>query len=168
MSDFPPPPPASSSEPWSGGTGGGYPPPPSGWSGAPYAQWIERVGASLIDGLIVVGLYIPVFIVAAIFGAISEPLGGLVAILGYLAVFGFAIWQLVVQGQTGQTIGKKTIGIKLLKMETGQPVGPGLSIARQIVHVVDSFCFIGYLWPLWDEKRQTFADKILTTVVVKA
>lgn len=24
---------------------------------------------------------------------------------------------------------------------------------------------IGYLFPLWDHKRQTFADKILTTVV---
>ncbi|MDQ1539752.1 MAG: hypothetical protein QOH29_478, partial [Actinomycetota bacterium] len=26
--------------------------------------------------------------------------------------------------------------------------------------------YLGYLWPLWDSKRQTFADKILKTVVV--
>jgi hypothetical protein len=31
---------------------------------------------------------------------------------------------------------------------------------------VDSIiCFVGYLFPLWDPKRQTIADKIMTTVV---
>jgi uncharacterized RDD family membrane protein YckC len=33
--------------------------------------------------------------------------------------------------------------------------------------VLDGFCYVGYLWPLWDDKRQTFADKILGTVVVE-
>jgi len=37
------------------------------------------------------------------------------------------------------------------------------------VHIVDGLSlFIGYLWPLWDKKRQTFADKIMSTVVVSA
>jgi uncharacterized RDD family membrane protein YckC len=31
---------------------------------------------------------------------------------------------------------------------------------------VDSFFLLGYLWPLWDDKRQTFADKICSTVVL--
>jgi uncharacterized RDD family membrane protein YckC len=26
--------------------------------------------------------------------------------------------------------------------------------------------FIGFLWPLWDRRRQTFADKLLGTVVL--
>ncbi|MGI3784562.1 MAG: hypothetical protein ACRYG2_27695 [Janthinobacterium lividum] len=26
---------------------------------------------------------------------------------------------------------------------------------------------MGYLWPLWDEERQTLADKIAQTVVVR-
>ena len=30
-----------------------------------------------------------------------------------------------------------------------------------------AFVYLGYLWPLWDDKRQTFADKILSTVVVE-
>jgi hypothetical protein len=25
---------------------------------------------------------------------------------------------------------------------------------------------VGYLWPLWDEKRQTFADQIMKTTVI--
>ena len=58
------------------------------------------------------------------------------------------------------------LGIRLLKEETGQPLGAGMSFVRQIAHVLDSICYIGYLWPLWDRKRQTFADKVIGTVVV--
>ena len=51
----------------------------------------------------------------------------------------------------------------------GQPVGFGLAIGRQFLHILDSLPFyIGYLWPLWDERRQTFADKVADTVVVQA
>jgi hypothetical protein len=28
-------------------------------------------------------------------------------------------------------------------------------------------CYVGWLWPIWDSKRQTFADKIMKTVVVR-
>ena len=42
-----------------------------------------------------------------------------------------------------------------------------MSFVRQIAHIVDSIpCDIGYLWPLWDGKRQTFADKLLKPIVV--
>jgi hypothetical protein len=35
------------------------------------------------------------------------------------------------------------------------------------MHWVDQMaCYVGYLWPLWDNKRQTFADKIMGTVCV--
>jgi uncharacterized RDD family membrane protein YckC len=72
------------------------------------------------------------------------------------------------QGETGYTLGKGVIGIKLVSEQTGQPVGVGMAIARYFVHILDGFCFIGYLWPLWDAKKQTFADKILTQIVIKA
>ena len=39
---------------------------------------------------------------------------------------------------------------------------------RCLAHFVDSIaCYVGWLWPLWDAKKQTFADKIMGTVVVK-
>ena len=56
---------------------------------------------------------------------------------------------------------------KVVSEKTWQPIGFGMSIVRQLAHIVDGIvCYIGYLWPLWDEKRQTFADKIMTTVCV--
>ncbi|HEY5013550.1 MAG TPA: RDD family protein, partial [Acidimicrobiia bacterium] len=80
-----------------------------------------------------------------------------------------AYWivQLLKQGNTGQTIGKKVIGLKVVKEETGQPIGGGMSIVRAIAHVADSIiCYIGWLFPLWDAKRQTLADKIIGTLVI--
>ena len=53
---------------------------------------------------------------------------------------------------------------KVVSETTGQPVGFGMSVVRQLAHILDSFCLVGYLFPLWDAKRQTFADKIMTTV----
>ncbi|HKR51832.1 MAG TPA: hypothetical protein VJT72_20070 [Pseudonocardiaceae bacterium] len=52
-----------------------------------------------------------------------------------------------------------------MKIETGQPVGSGRALARQLCHSLEFV--IGYLQPLWDDKRQTFADKIVGTVVIR-
>ena len=65
-----------------------------------------------------------------ILGAVSSALGLLVMFVGYIGALAYWIVQLIRQGATGQTIGKKIIGLKLLKEETGQPVGTGLSIGR--------------------------------------
>lgn len=161
----PPPPPADG--------GYGTPPPaygaPQGYGGGPqgyppagpagqYASWGLRVQSALLD-------YFVPFFVAAILYAISRPLGGLF----WLLAIAFAIYQAYIGGQTGQSFGKKTAGTRLLNEATGQPIGGGLGIARYFLHIVDGIpCYLGYLWPLWDAKKQTFADKILTTVVIKA
>ena len=50
---------------------------------------------------------------------------------------------------------------------TNLMLGGGMAFVRQIAHILDSLpCNLGYLWPLWDQKRQTFADKVLSTVVL--
>jgi eukaryotic-like serine/threonine-protein kinase len=163
---FPPPPPP----PADGGYGApppgygapqGYGQQPQGYGGvAPggeYAHWGLRVLSALLD-------YFAPFFVAGIFYAISRPLGLLV----YLVAIAYSLYQAYLGGQTGQSFGKKTAGIRLLSEKTGQPIGGGLGIGRYFLHIVDGIpCYLGYLWPLWDSKKQTFADKILTTIVVK-
>ena len=42
----------------------------------------------------------------------------------------------------------------------------GMALVRDLAHIVDGFFYLGYLWPLWDATRQTFADKICSTVVL--
>ena len=56
---------------------------------------------------------------------------------------------------------------KVVSEKTWQPIGFWLSLVRQIAHYVDQLlCYVGYLWPLWDGKRQTLADKMVGTVCV--
>ena len=139
------------------------------WLGPPLASWGRRAAGTLVDGLVLLALAVVLAVVAALLGAlVAEGLGVTVAVLTYVAVFALQVQQLVVQGRTGQTIGKRAVGIKLVRLRDGQPVGPGLSIGRALTHVLDAYSFLlGYLWPLWDKKNQTFADKCLSTVVLK-
>lgn len=173
----PPPPPGGGYAPPP--PGGGYAPPPygtpSGYSapgyGAPVegqlAEWPQRFLAYLVDLAIGLAIFAVGYIASLILGAIATALG----VLTYLATAGvvlaFNIIQWVKQGNTGQTIGKKVIGLRLISETTRQNVGPGPSVIRGLAHIVDAIpCYIGFLWPLWDPKKQTFADKIMGTVVV--
>jgi uncharacterized RDD family membrane protein YckC len=43
-----------------------------------------------------------------------------------------------------------------------------MAFARDIAHIIDTIiCFVGYLFPLWDAKKQTLADKIVKTLVIR-
>ena len=96
--------------------------------------------------------------------------GMIVYILAFAVAFAYWIWNWGYrQGTTGQSIGKSAMKFKVISEKTGQPIGFGLSIVRQIAHVVDSLvCYIGWLFPLWDAKRQTLADKIMSTICLPA
>ncbi|WP_261560387.1 RDD family protein, partial [Frankia tisae] len=146
-----------------------YPQPAPGYGpGQPvgpgaYASWGQRVGAYLIDTL-------PQIVVLGLFGAILRgPAVALLVIL-WLALLGWVIYNRWIQGgRTGQTLGKKTLNIRLVSEVTGQPIGPAMALARDLCHCVDGIiCYVGFLFPLWDAKRQTLADKIVHTVVVPA
>jgi uncharacterized RDD family membrane protein YckC len=152
-----------------------YPPAdtPGTFMGRPLANWLQRVGAYLIDYLIGALPLIVVLIFASALtstndsDATAQASGGLV-FLAYLATF--AIWvynRSILMGRTGQSWGKKALNLRLVRMVDGQPLGGLMCFVRDIVHVLDALpCMLGYLWPLWDARRQTFADKIMNTVVL--
>jgi uncharacterized RDD family membrane protein YckC len=158
------PPPGYGNAPAPGGYGT---PGPAGYGGPPgyaapgnYASWLQRVGAYLID-------VIPVAVLEGIgFATKSTAIYFLFIILA-LGVTAYNRW--FQAGKTGQSWGKRALGITLLSEQTGQPIGAGMAFVRDICHFVDGIiCYIGFLFPLWDAKRQTLADKIMRTVVVPA
>jgi uncharacterized RDD family membrane protein YckC len=159
----------------------------------PLAGWFTRVVAMLVDSLVQLIGMIP-YVVGLVLFVIGAPdssydeystfaeappvadtgntammvAGGLLVLLGVLLMLAIQIWNRAFkQGRTGQSIGKKVMGIRLVDEHTGQPIGAGMAFVRDLAHALDGFAYIGYLWPLWDDKRQTFADKILNTVVVE-
>ncbi|HXP18315.1 MAG TPA: RDD family protein [Streptosporangiaceae bacterium] len=132
-----------------------------------YSDWITRVGASLIDA-------VPIIVIGIVFGIIESIVGSVafdifMSFILFVVIIGYSVWNRWIQGGQGQTIGKRMMNIKLISEETGQPIGTMNAFVRDICHFVDGIiCDIGYLFPLWDPKRQTLADKIMKTVVIPA
>ncbi|MEI5673577.1 MULTISPECIES: RDD family protein [unclassified Nocardioides] len=151
-----------------------------------YAGWGRRVAATLIDGVLGLAASVPLiagyaWVLASLEirtdgntgGTSSQYTGGpgpvVLVALGVLVTLAFWIWNTCVrQGRTGATLGKSHLGIRVVKESTGRPIGAGQTFVRCLAHYVDSLvCYLGWLWPLWDEKRQTIGDKIMSTVVVR-
>lgn len=113
------------------------------------------------------------------FGAVTSAIGtvfdggvqvAVACIVGF-GVIAFAVWNSGYrQGTTGQSIGRRVTKTKLVRIETGEPIGIGTALLRLIcvaVMLVPYTLGIGYLRSLWDPKRQTVADKIVKAVVVR-
>jgi uncharacterized RDD family membrane protein YckC len=136
-----------------------------GAPGANLASWGQRVGAMLIDYVTI----LPFSILASTVGRSST--NGLNLFYYVFELLAIALWgynRWFQAGPTGQSWGKKAVGLRLVSEESGQPIGATNAFLRDLAHLLDWIpCFIGYLWPLWDQKKQTFADKIVKTIVVK-
>jgi uncharacterized RDD family membrane protein YckC len=74
----------------------------------------------------------------------------------------------MIEGRTGQSLGKRVTKIRLIGEETMAPVGALNAFVRDLVHILDALTVVGYLWPRWDDKKQTFGDKIMKTLVINA
>jgi uncharacterized RDD family membrane protein YckC len=121
---------------------------------SPLADWGTRALGFLID-------YAPILIINAIFFNNR-------AIFSFTGLLGIAYFILLgyLDGLTGQTPGKAMMGTRLVNA-SGQLIGTGAGIGRKFLHILDSIvCGLGYLLPLVDAKRQTIADKVMTTFVV--
>ncbi|MFD0020394.1 RDD family protein [Streptomyces sp. NPDC058382] len=153
---------------------GAYPPPGMyGMPGSglpPLAHWGERVGAWLLDLLIIVApMYALGFIdLARSDGPMAEAEPGPFFAVGLLYLFAMGFYQLYREGKTGQTTGKKVLRISVRRETDGSTLGFGMAFARKLAHILDGVpCYLGWLWPLWDAKRQTFSDKVCSTVVIR-
>ena len=185
MSDFPPPPPPppaySGSDAWASDSSG-------------HAGFGARLGAYLLDTLLYGALMAVAIIVAVVLGFAAfadcslvdysngssellcpdnAPSVGLLltAILigvgGWLAV---SVLYLVQLGRSGQTWGRRIVGIKVVRVGTGAAPGFWRALGRQLFAGVISanVLYLGYLWMLWDSDRQTWHDKVAGTVVVRS
>jgi uncharacterized RDD family membrane protein YckC len=164
------------------------PPPPAGFPTTPpqnfpqpgygtvlsstqFASWIRRVGAYLLDYFLILP-FIMIMVAANLINAVDKQLlpSSLIFILGYLvllSILAITVYNRWYKGGQGQSYGKQWLGLTLVDASTGQPIGTVRAFARDLAHLLDSFiCYVGWLFPLWDQKRQTIADKVLTTIVI--
>lgn len=187
----PPPPPPPSSPPPSAppppGAGGPYRSPAHGVP----AGFGRRLGGTLLDGLLYGLLWAPFaalgFILIFVVGLGDcstdpftdelvcngrENVGGIVAGAAVLAVSWLAVLILYLRALAtrGQTWGRKIAGVRVVDAATGAPPGWGKAIGRSLFanFISANVCYLGYLWMLWDSKRQTWHDKVASTLVVEA
>jgi Mce-associated membrane protein len=76
-----------------------------------------------------------------------------------------AVNRLLLPTITGWSLGRAAFGIAV---RTRDGAAPGLVrlAARDLAHLLDTAAlFLGWLWPLWDRRRRTFADLLLRTEV---
>ena len=139
------PPPAAAPPPSSPGLG------PSG----PRAGFWVRFGAWLID-IIIVGIVIGVL--ELILKVPGEIIGFLLAVAYYTFFEG---------GPTGQTIGKRALGIRVYDFTRGGPIGYPRGLGRYFAQILSAIpCYLGYFWMIWDKEKQCWHDKLVTCVVV--
>lgn len=142
--------------------------------GALAGRW-QRLFAAIIDGVItgVIG-----YIIAAAFigGDAMSGNGGLGARFGANAITSvIAILYFGLQhGKWGQSIGKRALGIRVVRAADSGPIGYGAAFGRVIFTYVLSVITFGVgalvdvIWILWDERKQALHDKVVGTVVVNA
>ena len=162
MSDLPGQTTGTTGAPPGGGDPGYQQQPPAAYSGSgpsgPRAGFWQRFGALILDSLV---LFVPsiIIVLALGSGAAANLITTLIG-LGYYVYFE--------GGPTGQTIGKKALGIRVFDFRGGGgPIGYGRALVRTLVKYISGAVFLlGYLWMLWDKEKQCWHDKAAGSVVV--
>jgi Mce-associated membrane protein len=132
----------------------------------PTASWWARAGAFSIDMLLGDAVIVTMALLT-----LSAPRRGWLwwAFTGaaVLVVVLVAVNRLLLPTITGWSLGRALFGIAVRKPD-GSPVGLARLVGRDLAHLLDTAAlFIGWLWPLWDRRRRTFADLLLRTEVQK-
>lgn len=123
----------------------------------PYASIGKRFVALLIDGL-VIGVLISVL--SWFLPGFLEGIAGLVAGVGYEVY--------CLTNRAGQTLGKQVMNLRVVT-EAGGAVDQNTALTRALVRIVSGMAMgLGYLWALFDDRRQTWHDKVAKTLVVDA
>lgn len=137
-----------------------------------------RLVAFIIDTLILAVLLIPVMLVGGIFAMVmsgEEPGFGTTLMIGVASFVLFVIVQGYPLSATGQTWGKKALGMKIVDLAGNKPeFGKLLALRYLTTQVIGMIPFIGFIYWLvnvlfiFGDDRRCIHDKIAGTRVVMA
>lgn len=139
-----------------------------------------RFGAQVLDSLLSFGCALPFIIAAAALGFSggldSELIIIAIIALAVMAVLGLAIYQWYLVATTGQSLGKKWLGIKIVRMD-GSDVDfmSGVVLRSWVIGFIGAVPYIGAcvslldaLWIFGEEQRCLHDHIAGTKVIVKS
>ncbi len=133
------------------------------------ASFGQRLLGRILDSLNSLVAYLGVVMVIAIVIAISgSEDGSIFAAILTIAGIGLIIaLQIIWEGRGGSPF-RRGVSVLIVDQHTYQPIGPWRAFVRILVANFSLMVFgLGFLWMLWDPKKQTWHDKAAGSVVVK-
>ena len=133
-----------------------------------YVGFWARVGASLIDTVLLLIIILPILHMVygpAYWTSDSFNQGPVEFLINYVlpAIAIIAFW---IARQA--TPGKMAIGAKIVDAKTGNPASTGQLVGRYLGYYVSTIpLFLGIFWVAFDDKKQGWHDKLAGTVVVR-
>ena len=125
----------------------------------------SRLGAAIIDGII----FLVAVVLLAVLGPALAVIGSVLGGLGFLAII---IYQMVLLTKDGQTLGKKALKIRIVKMDNGENGGfvPNVLLRLFVNGLLGFIPFYGLLDILFIFRGdcRCIHDMIAGTLVVKA
>jgi Mce-associated membrane protein len=129
----------------------------------PLAPWRVRVGAFAVDVFPAIAVAATMALVALT--ARQHAVWWWVCVsVGALAILLMLVNRLLLPTVTGWSLGRALFGIVVVRRD-GAACGPWGLLLRDLAHLLDTASVVGWLWPLWDSRRRTFADMLTGTEV---
>ena len=144
-----------------------------------YAGFFTRAAAYAIDRAIIFGIAFVIMVVVQYFLSLlliddwlaslhqGETSRMLITVLLSSAginlivsiIYNISFWML-----SGQTPGKRILGVRVMRTD-GERLRLRNAVLRQVGYWISTIFFLGFLWILFDSRRQGFHDKIGGTIV---
>jgi len=143
---------------------------------APGVRYSSRAGrfiAYVVDGFVIgilVGIPYFVALVLITLGAGGDNrfpavIGAVILVIALLVGLAYRPWM---WSRGGQTVGYMVMRLKVVRAADGGPLSGGQAIGRFLGYIISAAVFyLGFIWILFDAKRQGWHDKLANTVVIE-
>ncbi len=143
---------------------------------------VSAASASALDvhvtGRRILATFVDAIVLGAVFTLLATLLSGSSTSSGNFSIgvfptFGFfvlaMVYYIVLEGYTGQTLGKKLLGIKVIREDTEAVPGVGAATIRSLLRLVDGLFgyLVAFIAVLASRKNQRLVDMAARTLVVR-
>jgi len=132
------------------------------------ADHVDRLNSIFIEAClaVVVGSAAHLLVDRALLGRTTAVLDSTAT---QVVLLGWFLWNMTyLVGRTGQSWGRKLLGLKVVNVH-GEPIGFWRVLGRNLFAICISAPagLLGWLWVVWDPKKQAWHDKAFGTFVIR-